>query len=152
MVTGHETISTATSILDYVFRSLGYDYLNRTDFIHKKAVDEVPNGKGATKALSAKSVEAPKQPKVIKKTEIKEETFNEVHEPVVIGNDLPDAISQTDVNSAGMLKGVGSQMKPGDALRFGYTGEQCSNCGSIRVKRNGSCTVCEDCGNTTGCS
>ena len=33
----------------------------------------------------------------------------------------------------------------------GYTGEMCS-CGSSRVKRNGACTVCEDCGTTSGCS
>jgi len=34
----------------------------------------------------------------------------------------------------------------------GYTGEQCPNCGSMRVRHNGSCMVCEDCGSTTGCS
>ena len=34
----------------------------------------------------------------------------------------------------------------------GYTGEQCENCGSMRVKQNGTCKVCEDCGMTTGCS
>jgi hypothetical protein len=38
------------------------------------------------------------------------------------------------------------------AKSMGYTGEQCANCFSIRVKRNGSCMVCEDCGQTTGCS
>jgi ribonucleoside-diphosphate reductase alpha chain len=38
------------------------------------------------------------------------------------------------------------------AQALGYTGESCSNCNSMRVKRNGSCTVCEDCGSTTGCS
>lgn len=34
----------------------------------------------------------------------------------------------------------------------GYTGEQCLNCGSMKVRRNGTCSVCEDCGTTTGCS
>ncbi|MBT7296485.1 hypothetical protein HN836_02400, partial [Candidatus Woesearchaeota archaeon] len=34
----------------------------------------------------------------------------------------------------------------------GYTGEACGSCGSMRVKRNGSCTLCEDCGSTSGCS
>jgi ribonucleoside-diphosphate reductase alpha chain len=34
----------------------------------------------------------------------------------------------------------------------GYTGEMCESCGSSRVKRNGACTVCEDCGTTSGCS
>jgi len=39
-----------------------------------------------------------------------------------------------------------------NAISLGYTGEQCSNCSSIRVKRNGSCLLCEDCGTTSGCS
>ena len=39
-----------------------------------------------------------------------------------------------------------------DARVMGYTGEQCGQCGSMKVKRNGSCSVCTDCGETTGCS
>jgi len=39
-----------------------------------------------------------------------------------------------------------------EAKSQGYSGEQCSACGSMKLKRNGSCLVCEDCGNTTGCS
>lgn len=31
-------------------------------------------------------------------------------------------------------------------------GEVCSNCGSIRLRKNGTCKVCEECGATTGCS
>jgi len=34
----------------------------------------------------------------------------------------------------------------------GYTGDQCSNCNSMRMKVSGHCLVCEDCGTTTGCS
>ena len=34
----------------------------------------------------------------------------------------------------------------------GYTGDQCSNCNSTRMKVSGHCMVCEDCGTTTGCS
>ncbi len=34
----------------------------------------------------------------------------------------------------------------------GYTGDSCTQCHGFKVKRNGSCTVCEDCGATTGCS
>jgi len=31
-------------------------------------------------------------------------------------------------------------------------GEVCATCGSTRLRRNGTCKVCEDCGATTGCS
>ena len=39
-----------------------------------------------------------------------------------------------------------------EAQMKGYTGDQCSNCNSMRMKVSGHCMVCEDCGTTTGCS
>jgi hypothetical protein len=36
--------------------------------------------------------------------------------------------------------------------RGGYTGSSCRECGSARMRRNGTCEVCEDCGATSGCS
>lgn len=38
------------------------------------------------------------------------------------------------------------------AKQQGFTGAICSGCGSLRVKANGSCEVCLDCGSTSGCS
>ncbi|MEI8229977.1 MAG: adenosylcobalamin-dependent ribonucleoside-diphosphate reductase [Candidatus Peregrinibacteria bacterium] len=38
------------------------------------------------------------------------------------------------------------------ARQQGFTGSLCSGCGSVRVKANGSCEVCLDCGTTSGCS
>ncbi len=38
------------------------------------------------------------------------------------------------------------------ARSMGFTGDMCSNCGGMNMKRNGSCLVCTDCGTTTGCS
>lgn len=34
----------------------------------------------------------------------------------------------------------------------GYTGDQCLNCFSMRMKIAGHCQICEDCGTSTGCS
>lgn len=34
MVSGHENIKSATSIIDYIFRLLGYEYLQRADLVH----------------------------------------------------------------------------------------------------------------------
>ncbi|HEY0895204.1 MAG TPA: vitamin B12-dependent ribonucleotide reductase, partial [Sphingobacteriaceae bacterium] len=34
MVAGHNNIKSATSIIDYIFRMLGYEYLGRTDLVH----------------------------------------------------------------------------------------------------------------------
>jgi ribonucleoside-diphosphate reductase alpha chain len=34
MVSGHPNIKSSTSIIDYIFRMLGYEYQNRTDLVH----------------------------------------------------------------------------------------------------------------------
>lgn len=39
-----------------------------------------------------------------------------------------------------------------EARAKGYTGERCPGCKSLRLKRNGTCALCEECGSTTGCS
>jgi ribonucleoside-diphosphate reductase alpha chain len=38
------------------------------------------------------------------------------------------------------------------AILSGYTGDSCSRCAGMRMRRNGTCMVCEECGTTTGCS
>ena len=124
-VQGHNAIKNSTSILDYVFRSIGYDYLGRKDFVHVKAVDEEPvhdqkKGNGKAPAAAEVTVAEP--------------------EPVA-------AARQGESEYSSTLKSQVAQAKV-----QGYTGEQCENCGSMRVKQNGTCKVCEDCGMTTGCS
>ena len=41
---------------------------------------------------------------------------------------------------------------PNQLKSQGYIGETCRNCGSMRVRQNGTCSMCEECGTTTGCS
>jgi ribonucleoside-diphosphate reductase alpha chain len=118
-VQGHNVIKNSTSILDYVFRSIGYDYLGRKDFVHIKAVDEVPCGDT--------------------------EAGNGVSNHVVVRE--PSFAEQPSSSNTSTRKSQVYQAKV-----QGYTGEQCENCGSMRVKQNGTCKVCEDCGMTTGCS
>jgi len=118
-VQGHNAIKNSTSILDYVFRSIGYDYLGRKDFVHVKAVDEVHEGE--SEGVSGSNGHAP------------------VAEPAL-------AVHSSSAGSSTRKSQVYQ------AKVQGYTGEQCENCGSMRVKQNGTCKVCEDCGMTTGCS
>jgi ribonucleoside-diphosphate reductase alpha chain len=44
MVMGHANIKNATSIIDYIFRMLGYEYLNRTDLVHVITEQNAPVG------------------------------------------------------------------------------------------------------------
>ncbi len=39
-MTNHPNIKTCTSIIDFIFRALGFEYLNRTDFLHVKPKPE----------------------------------------------------------------------------------------------------------------
>ncbi len=164
-VEGHEAIKSSTSIIDYVFRSLGYDYLNRKDFVHITAVDEVPNDNN-NNLSPAKKVDA----KIIKNEngngngqnhDYSSNDDNQIEIANVEGNLIINqtvveeiAVENTNIQisadtSEYHLIKVGNRS---EAQSFGYTGEHCTNCGSMRVKRNGSCTVCEDCGTTSGCS
>jgi ribonucleoside-diphosphate reductase alpha chain len=139
LVEGHEAIKNATSILDYVFRSIGYDYLKRNDFVHVKAVDEVPI-KPAAPELTPQTPIIPPPPS---QTTI-----------AARQQELDYAAAQSvEMSATGITNnGNGRAARIVEAKAKGYTGEQCSNCGSMRVKRNGSCTVCDDCGTTSGCS
>ncbi len=160
-VSGHETIKSSYSILDYVFRSLGYDYLNRTDFVHVKAVDEEPNDSSDSEEKSGSS-DAKNNNENATGDEEKSEGEIKSPESEKSPENTP-LISKSNGNGNGNVNGNGKhepkiikqtevQVSSQDAKTFGYTGEQCQYCGSMRVRRNGSCLVCEECGGTSGCS
>lgn len=135
MVQGHNVIKNATSILDYVFRSIGYDYLGRKDFIHIKAVDEIssedesPEGEdGLSNGTAARGSGVSEVPAAAGQHRKGPKSLAEKEQPGVVDTQIIQAKVQ------------------------GYSGEQCENCGSMRVRQNGTCKVCEDCGMTTGCS
>ena len=149
-VDGHEAIRSSTSILDYVFRSLGYDYLGITDFVHVKAVDEMsPSDSKSGKSKPKK--DAPEQPK--DESPEKNDKTTENYDADINDQMTEQPVLQTSTTVKQNANGQSMKLQQANAARqIGYTGEQCASCGSIRVKRNGSCTVCEDCGTTTGCS
>lgn len=129
-VEGHEAIKNATSVLDYVFRTLGYDYLNRTDFVHVKAVDEL---NPAPASIQPPDTDLP---------------ANAVRVSDPIGYVPPSSVDVHGQQTREM-NGVRAKVDPRE---LGYTGDTCTNCASTNVRRNGSCTVCDDCGTTSGCS
>ncbi|RYF91369.1 MAG: ribonucleotide reductase [Caulobacteraceae bacterium] len=61
-VTGNDTIRSATSILDYVFRELGVSYLGRTDLSNADGEPLNADGLGRGKADDALAYEAEPQP------------------------------------------------------------------------------------------
>ncbi len=111
VVSGHSNVKQASSIIDYVFRVLGYEYLHRKDLVHVIDTEK--------EDITVKPTVPPETDELKTKKTIE-----------------PDS----------------DMGKITEAKVHGFTGEQCGKCGSMRVKQNGACAVCVDCGETTGCS
>ena len=149
MVEGHENIKMSNSIVDYVFRALGLEYLNRTDIVQNP-----PKEKGTP---VQESLSAPVQEQVTESTEEVErvEPTNSIkaNEPsseaqevqFVTKVEKKESLDTTEAtsNSVTTVQEVLSDMM-GDA-------PACNECGHITI-RNGSCYKCLNCGNSLGCS
>ncbi|MDA7572379.1 vitamin B12-dependent ribonucleotide reductase [bacterium] len=124
MVEGHENIKMSNSIIDYVFRALGLEYLDRTDIV------QVPPKDTAVKETEPIEM-VEKKTKSVAKTETA---------PVKQAETAP--VEQAENSVATVQEVLGDMM--GDA-------PACNECGHITI-RNGSCYKCLNCGNSLGCS
>ncbi|MFA5108291.1 MAG: vitamin B12-dependent ribonucleotide reductase [Candidatus Micrarchaeia archaeon] len=129
-VSGHEAVKNSTSIVDYIFRVLGYEYLHRTDFVHVKPVSISVSSEQATLSPPTKQIE-------------------QSSDGLEKGEDEMLSAGQKQAQTP---PSASPHEKIKEAKALGYTGDPCGGCGSMKVKRNGSCTVCLDCGETSGCS
>jgi ribonucleoside-diphosphate reductase alpha chain len=144
IVSGHERIKMATSVIDYVFRELAITYLDRDDLAQVTPEDIRHDAVGSGK----NSHKAPKgEPKVA-----------QVHQ-IAVGQSanaltastptLPFASNQT----AGTSEAEGRSAAASQHAKWmGYEGDPCPECGSLTLVRNGTCLKCDSCGGTTGCS
>ncbi len=127
IVEGHPNIKFSTSIIDYVFRVLGVEYLKRYDFAQVPPAEEQAELQNPTDVAAVSRIEGA--------TSSEPPPEIEPAEQVTFGfDDVPhaDALDQQ----------LGEMM--GDA-------PMCDKCGHITV-RNGACYRCLNCGNSMGCS
>ncbi|MCH8904502.1 MAG: vitamin B12-dependent ribonucleotide reductase, partial [Bacteroidetes bacterium] len=135
----HKYIKSATSVVDYIFRLLGYEYLGREDLLHVKPTAEAKR--------------------------LDDLALNGVRTiPTPSGNeDTSTPVNATDAAPAPNLQ----ELKPTNISTTGtepaadqsqdYLGNMmgdapaCDMCGHITV-RNGTCYKCLNCGNSMGCS
>jgi len=164
MVSGHPNIKMSTSIIDYVFRVLGLEYLDRTDLAQVPPdLDDADGERCGTPGYqepfqsvateTADPVTAAQADPVVAVTA-------PVAEPVVKTNGKPNGNGANGHSSYGELEvsyesSVATLTMSGalDAQLSGMMGDApfCDNCGHITV-RNGSCYRCLNCGNSLGCS
>ncbi|HSR89377.1 MAG TPA: vitamin B12-dependent ribonucleotide reductase [Candidatus Udaeobacter sp.] len=133
-MTDHPNVKLCTSIIDFVFRVLGMEYLGRTDFVQVKPMGIQKNKAEQVDQMAAKASGQNVMPlgdQVEKKIETQTSLPN-----------MPKIESGKDVSADAVGKQLSSMM--GDA-------PACGTCGHITI-RSGSCYKCLNCGSTTGCS
>ncbi len=132
MVSGSPHIKMTTSVIDYIFRELAVTYLGREDLAHVAPEDIL-------KRKLRPSEEEELADEVAKKSNPQSEpkTVNEGANVVQKEQYQKEDDAESDYDRAKQL---------------GYTGDSCSECGSMTMIRNGTCLKCMTCGSTTGCS
>jgi ribonucleoside-diphosphate reductase alpha chain len=123
----HPNVKYSTSVIDYIFRVLGMEYLGRTDFVQVKPT--------STKT-PVKSMKPEEIVEVTGSHAIDEIPMMESEEPA---NEADTAVLAVGGGAEAHLKGM-----MGDA-------PFCDQCGHTTV-RNGACYKCLNCGNSLGCS
>jgi ribonucleoside-diphosphate reductase alpha chain len=133
VVTGHENIKFATSIVDYIFRVIGVEYLKRYDFAQVKPAPE------------SATIEDPTAPKLVAGGPA-------TPEPVTALPSLPPPPSSR-ANHGHETHIANESHAALDAQLEEMMGDApvCDGCGHITV-RNGACYKCLNCGNSMGCS
>ncbi len=131
----HPNIKSATSIIDFMFRALAYEYLNRADLVHvldkphapeqNEDSDEVPQWDGGTPTIGERKHELSGMRVVGKHSTKSEDTMK----PADASLNAVNAIARSMQSDA----------------------PTCNVCGNITI-RSGTCYKCLNCGNSLGCS
>ncbi len=134
VVEGHPYVKFSTSIVDYLFRILGVEYLHRYDLAHVKP-EEAPSSVG-----------------FLGSTHDKNET-SELDHSVSLASTKESVIRSAQMNEEMGTRAVEHHGSPIDAQLDTMMGDApvCDVCGHITV-RNGACYKCLNCGNSMGCS
>lgn len=125
----HPNIKSSTSIIDFIFRALAYDYLGRTDLVHvldgpANIPEDEENWDENTPAIG--------------------ERKPELSEVRVVGNPSKTEEQIKPMNTGLDAINAAAKSMQGDA-------PACNVCGHITI-RSGTCYKCLNCGNSLGCS
>ncbi|MEO8944820.1 MAG: vitamin B12-dependent ribonucleotide reductase [Ginsengibacter sp.] len=131
----HPNIKTTTSIIDFMFRSLAYEYLGRNDLVHVLDKPEVENLGNQPWDENLPTIG---------------ERIPELSEIRVTGSSVPKV---QKAHRTEHVKKVSSGLDAVNAASKNMQSDApaCNTCGHITI-RNGTCYKCLNCGNSMGCS
>ena len=121
-VEGHDNIKNATSIIDFIFRLLGFEYLHRNDLVQVPPVTETGDN-NIQNATKSSAIAVTKTKSVVTSTSVSVE-------------------AKAASNSSASDMHLQSMQSDAPA---------CNECGHLTV-RSGTCYKCLNCGNSLGCS
>jgi ribonucleoside-diphosphate reductase alpha chain len=131
----HPNIKTTTSIIDFIFRSLAYEYLGRNDLVHVLDKPEVQNSGNDSWDEEIKTI-GERKPEL-----------SEIRVTPTSGNASSQQAKQQRITS-NVSSGDGTQ----NYLKSMQSdAPACNTCGHITI-RSGTCYKCLNCGNSMGCS
>lgn len=155
----HPNIKFATSVIDYVFRMLGFEYLGRTDFLQVKPEDleTVADSKTNESPLAAALEKSGGSLQANGSTTVKTNGAAAPQEesapaPVIVAAAAKANAATSNGGLQTVAAGGAAATVMSDHLS-NMMGDApfCDGCGNVTV-RNGSCYRCLNCGNSMGCS
>ena len=132
----HPNIKSTTSIVDFIFRCLAYEYLDRSDLVHIKDKPEVMNtGNDDWDVVPENKYEISSKPEL-----------SDLRVVAPSGNASTAPKQQKAPLAVKSENGTQEYMKSMQS-----DAPACNTCGHITV-RSGTCYKCLNCGNSMGCS
>jgi len=130
----HPNIKSTTSIIDFVFRALAYEYLGRTDLVHvldkKEQVSDVSDWHDNKPTINEQKPE-----------------LSDLRVAGALGKDTVKHTHHEEIRHEDMQMDMVNQA----TKNMQSDAPACNVCGHITV-RNGTCYKCLNCGNSLGCS
>ena len=136
----HPNIKSTTSIVDFIFRALAYEYLGRTDLVHVLDKPEVLNTGTDDWDEIPTSLEYDKKAPELSDVRI-----------LARASAPKPAETKSKPAPAAKKEGVGMDAVNAAAKSMQSDAPACNTCGHITI-RSGTCYKCLNCGNSMGCS
>ena len=171
MVEGHENIKMSNSIVDYVFRALGLEYLNRTDLVQVPPKDSISQVTETIEPIqeiepaqkkneTLEPVQEAEPVELVEKNEVEKpiqatQPSNSVQtsKPVKEKQETQFVTKVEELKENEIVEAVSNSVSTVQEVLGDMMGDApaCPDCGHITI-RNGSCYKCLNCGNSLGCS
>jgi ribonucleoside-diphosphate reductase alpha chain len=135
----HPNIKTTTSIIDFMFRSLAYEYLGRNDLVHVLDKPEVQNTGEDVWDINSPTIGDRKQ------------DLSEVRVLGAAAQPVKAEVKPYKASYAAKSSTMSMSASNAAAKNMQSDAPACNVCGHITV-RSGTCYKCLNCGNSLGCS